>query len=214
MATAPSKPRRPPGSQAPSHPRSRWNRRQPRKSRARGRSCPAPGCPALGPPESGGSGGRQTPLRRASTCGGREGGEPGAGPRGPGEGPLARDCSPVLEPHHGCLHLRRPDAQTGCLLSSAANRKLSGQPLREAARGCGRSPVSVSPELRLFSAVRGRPAQYRADAAGSKAARLMDFCACDGWLCPLINSVCGIWSLHDVYFLTQSCVHLYFLPRS
>lgn len=92
---------------------------------------------------------------------------PGAGPRGPGKGLLARNCLPVLEAHHGCLHLRRPDAQTGCLLSSAANRKLAGQPLREAELECRRSPVSVSPELRLFSAVRRRLAQYRADAVGS-----------------------------------------------
>ena len=90
VATAPSKPRRPPGSQAPSHPRSRWNRRQHRKSRARGRSCPVPGCPALGPPESGGSGGRQTPLRRAGTCGGREGSEHGARPAGTGQGAVGK----------------------------------------------------------------------------------------------------------------------------
>ena len=56
-----------PGSPAPSHPRSRWSRRPRRKSRARGRSCPVPGRPALGPPDSGGSGGRQTPLHRAGT---------------------------------------------------------------------------------------------------------------------------------------------------
>lgn len=41
----------------------------------------------------------------------------GPGPRGPGKGLLARDCLPMLKPHHGCLHLRRPDAQTGSLLS-------------------------------------------------------------------------------------------------
>ena len=209
VATAPSKPCRRPGSQAPSHPRSRWNRRQHRKSRARGRSCPVPGCPALGPPESGGSGGRQTPLRRAGTCGGQEGSEHGARPTGTGQGAVGKRLltyawtAPWLPPPPAARRANRMSA-----FSSPANRRLAWQPLREAELECRRGPVSASPELRLSLRCAGvLLSSELMELAQLLGARLRDwflFCACDGWLCPLINFVgCtrGIWSLHDVYFL-------------
>lgn len=110
------RPPSPLGSPAPSYPRSRWSRRPRRTCRAGGRPCPVQGRPALGRPGSGGSGGRQTPLRRAGTWGGREGGDRGQA-AGTGQGRhegRATRCLPVFEPHHG-------DFRSGALTRKAGS---------------------------------------------------------------------------------------------